>query len=530
MELPVNEARESVKEVVIIAQNAALEASNGQAINVKSEEHSSCKAEGEPLLPPSPSGHSTATRAVSYPSEYSEYHPPNASISSLPSDAPHPPEPHETYSHTQYDHYPPEHGHAHPPEGYQEGEYYEHHQGYYDEYGYYQPHPHSQYHYDEYAYNGEQPGYEAGATDEHWGHHPDHTPSATPPSETPYSGVNPDGAPWESSDAIPVNPLNYHDIPASAEHSLLTPTTVLIPEHLALLGEEPVRTKRKYTRRQPYDPKQPATTTKKIGRPTKIPSPSSECTTKQKRGRKTLVNLRQSSTTSSSDIPSQIPTSRKKAALLEQTAHHLASGGTFHSLLRLLYFPPPLDPTLPPKRIHLSKSHVTDPATNAKVFVCLVCTKEYGTANGLKYHLTQHRPAEFPVGWYWTRVRGGKGLADETARYLCMQEGCGKGYGSLAGLKYHLEHGHGHVWDDQRRVVGGEEQVGGGVDVGDAVSGEVVESGDEEEGMSDVDGEDENVDVGNALKEAMAGIHDSSVTLFEVDGFESKEEELNDDE
>ncbi|KAJ3077025.1 hypothetical protein HDU98_009426 [Podochytrium sp. JEL0797] len=86
-----------------------------------------------------------------------------------------------------------------------------------------------------------------------------------------------------------------------------------------------------------------------------------------------------------------------------------ASSAT-RALLLQRFPPPPLASSsstnaVPPKpkRITLLQSSIPHPVNpSLKLFYCIVCMKELGTSNGLKYHYTaKHNASEFPPGWIW---------------------------------------------------------------------------------------------------------------------------------
>ncbi|KAJ3140853.1 hypothetical protein HK100_008728 [Physocladia obscura] len=137
---------------------------------------------------------------------------------------------------------------------------------------------------------------------------------------------------------------------------------------------------------------------------------------------------------------------RKIARLAAETAHALATTGK--TLARLVVDRLYITSPVPSKtRLTCGKLWIIDPKTLDRVYICPACEKTYSTANGLKYHLGQHDA--FPNGLYYKSDEAedeemGE-CGDEEARkaFECTHnDGCRNSYGSLGGLKYHLEHAH----------------------------------------------------------------------------------------
>ncbi|KAJ3383493.1 hypothetical protein HDU84_003579 [Entophlyctis sp. JEL0112] len=103
------------------------------------------------------------------------------------------------------------------------------------------------------------------------------------------------------------------------------------------------------------------------------------------------------------------------------------------------------------RRLSCGMLWIVDPATRERVFVCPACSKEYRTANGLKYHLNTFCDdiEKFPQGWYWDRNCNNPNhdtsarIQDQPAKpFRCSFPECKHSYSSNGGLKYHMMHAH----------------------------------------------------------------------------------------
>ncbi|KAI8613598.1 hypothetical protein BC830DRAFT_1170115 [Chytriomyces sp. MP71] len=176
-------------------------------------------------------------------------------------------------------------------------------------------------------------------------------------------------------------------------------------------------------------------------------------------------------------------TSKKDLKQASTTASLLASHPHLSLADLVLDRLPRNKPGAPRRRLRCGKLWILDPETAEKVYFCPLCSKNYSTGNGLKYHLSLHAPeevAQIPGGWFWSRE-----VDVENKAFCCVVEGCGKSYSSGAGLKYHLaKNVHGPVSrGHQSRGVERDEGEGGVMSS--------TEDEDDEDGEEEVEAETE---------------------------------------